>query len=132
MPPNALGRLNRIAGQRLELAIEEVDALGTFAEEYSIVYARYPSGSGISGTIVETLQECLGDTVPQVLPNIDPWGTPYTYWSDGAVYYILSSGPDRSRQVDLSTYEKTPDLVSWREYCPRGDDIVFINGNVCN
>jgi hypothetical protein len=61
------------------------------------------------------------------LPRVDPWGTPYEYYSDGTSYVVASAGADR-RFERGSLQIATDDDGATRLSESLDEDIVFQNG----
>ena len=120
-------------------ATQEVRAIGTAIEAYSVDFNRYPLPEGPGDRIVGDFElhrlRGLRETLrlySRVLPNDDPWESPYLVWSDGQHYAVLCLGsdgavskPGRLAKLLAAVSERTEE--PWPQHCLE-DEIVFANG----
>ena len=105
-----------VDAMKQQVAMNDLQILGTETEIYAVDHSRYPRGQGIVA-----LTGVLDIAQP---PMIDPWGTPYWYESDGNIYTLRSYGKDAKPD--------SPKLLRgyWRrETRTPSEDIVFSNGS---
>lgn len=127
---NTIARLVRIEQAKLSLAKEELTAIGTLVEEYSEQEGVYPGGGNGIDDPVERFKSVFEDSEIYLIPNLDPWGQSYRYWTDGSRYFVFTYGPDKRPSLDYSLLLEPE--ADWSDICtPRGDDMIFENGSLC-
>jgi hypothetical protein len=131
LPPNVVGRLERVSQLKIRVAVEELRALGTLAEDLSIVNGYYPCSPGRPESVPRKLEGDLDERALRRLPDVDPWGTHYIYWCEGSNYFIVSYGPDRKPGTDYDAFSSSYQYLGWNAVCNHQDDLVFENGKLC-
>jgi hypothetical protein len=122
-------KLRDLAEQRIGLARNEVATIGGAVEEFTEVSRTkaYPGANDLPATVRERLGAELPSTIVPLLPERDPWGSPYLYWSDGRDYFVLSYGPDMSPDDDYLELVRTLERVA--QDLSTKDDILWIDGS---
>ncbi|MDH3627184.1 MAG: type II secretion system protein GspG [Acidobacteriota bacterium] len=78
---------------RIKRSMSDLRSIGTAIESFSIDENVYPTqDSGLAP--VTTIEADLEPTYIRTLPQVDGWGQPYLFWSDGSQYTVLSMGAD--------------------------------------
>jgi hypothetical protein len=120
-------------------AMAEMRTLGTAFESFAADTNGYPTATDPDRDVgdfplskTEALSKVL-KSYARSLPTIDPWDSPYLYWSDGQHYVVICLGADAaiSRGGELANalqvFAKGGVAPRSPSHCIE-DDIVFANG----
>jgi hypothetical protein len=122
-------------------AMAEVRTIGTAFESFAVDSNRYPFLDGdspeitVGGHQLHRVSALSGElkVYARPLPKVDPWESPYLFWSDGQRYMVLCLGADgvvthRARLVRLlQSIGAGEEVEASRSSCLE-DEIVFCNG----
>jgi hypothetical protein len=122
-------------------ATAEVRTLGTAFESFAVDTNGYPTTTESDRTVgdfplsnIESLSTVL-KIYARPLPKLDPWDSPYLFWSDGHHYAVICLGADAtiSRPGDLAkalqAFANGGEFTRSPSHCIE-DDIVFANGSL--
>jgi hypothetical protein len=112
----------------LRHAMADVRSLGTSVESFAVDTNAYPGPVAP----IAAIEVIAGDIEPiyiRVAPRLDPWGSPYLFWSDTRHYAIVTLGSDGSADEEYETWglEQFTGLEPEATVEP-GKDIVFVDG----
>lgn len=125
--------------EMMRQAMAEVRALGTSIEAFSVDTNRYPTATDSDRTVdgfplskVETLATDLA-LYARPFPKLDPWNSPYLFWSDGQHYAVICLAADASLSHPgalaeaLRALSRGEEVERFQSKCVE-DDLVFANG----
>lgn len=90
----------------------DMRAVATSVEAYAVDHQKYPATQSMA-----RLRALVEPTYIRELPQVDGWGNPFEYSSDGASYLLRSRGSDGAWSGEVG---KTVDFAA---------DVVFENGS---
>lgn len=82
-------------------AMADIRSLAIAIETYATDTNEYPKVA-----TMDALEALLEPTYARDMPEIDPWGTPYEYISDGKSYRLASAGADRKLEWNTRVLER--------------------------
>ena len=104
-------------------AMSDLRTLATCVEAYATDRNEYPKVATL-----DELQPVLQPTYVRTMPKVDPWGTPYSYVSDGQSYRFASAGADKRFDWSAKHLDKSAGVEM--RYVESDDaDIIFQDGN---
>ena len=120
-------------------AMADIRELSTAFESFAVDNNFYPAASDSDRTVEEISLSNLERLSKELqiygwsLPSVDPWGSPYLYWSDGKRYALICLGADAAiatpeRLAEALRTISRDERVSRRESHCVEDDILLTNG----
>lgn len=111
--------------EQLRRAVAELRSIGTAVESFAVDNNVYP-GPAVP---IDAVLRIVADFEPlyvRVLPEVDPWGNPYHFWSDTQHYGAVSFGT-----AGISDYPYAlgagPSLRRCTTKPPRGSDRIWFS-----
>jgi len=112
----------------LLLAGAAMRSIGTACESYAVDNNMYPGPVDPTGDLASVEAE-LQPIYIKVLPELDPWGHPYRYWSDRNGYAVVSYGPDGVPDFPYDNWGKADfEALQTGPTTRTGQDLVWVNG----
>jgi Type II secretion system (T2SS), protein G len=126
--------------EQMRQAMADMRTIGTAFESFAVDTNLYPAATEPDRMIgdvpfsrIETLSTVLKIYVKS-LPKIDPWDSPYLFWSDGKQHYVvICLGADAAISQPatlvkaLHAFQKGEEVARAPSHCME-DDIVFTTG----
>jgi len=125
--------------EMMRQAMAEMRTLGTAFESFAVDTNRYPAPTEPDRMVgdvplsrIDTLSTVL-KIYARPLPKVDPWDSPYLFWSDGQHYAVICLGADAAISQPatlvkaLHAFAKGEEFARTPSHCIE-DDIVFTTG----
>jgi len=96
--PDRIIHLMQSGSQKRTMA--DIRSIATCFEAYHIDNDAFPGAPTEGWVAVETITRLLQPVYIRTLPLVDAWGNPFTFWSDGEHYRIVSAGRDGEPDAD--------------------------------
>jgi len=124
-----------LAPTKEERAVAEIRSIAMAVESFGVDHAVYPSSSG-RVLAAPAVLSVLVPTFIRTLPELDAFGGTYIYWSEGTKYVLISTGSDRTPDVDYSKLmvgnaEHFATTICHGRTESDKEDIVFFDGKFC-
>jgi len=103
--PDGIMRLMEGGAQKRTMA--DIRSLAMCFEAYHLDNDAYPGAPTAGWVEVETIANLLQPIYIRTMPLVDAWGKPFTFWSDGEHYRIVSAGRDGEAETDWTVAQGT-------------------------
>jgi hypothetical protein len=112
----------------LRRAMADLRTMGTACESFAVDTNFYP-GPVEPMDVVARIESSLEPIYIRVLPDLDPWGTPYRFWSDSQHYALVSYGPDGVPEHPYADWGRAEfESLETRPTTRFGQDLIFVTG----
>jgi hypothetical protein len=130
LPRNVSILLERVSAERKALARDDIQTICVLVEEFARKFNYYPGAPGPANEIKRQLQGFVGESLLAQVPQLDPWGNAYLYWTNGKDYFVVTVGPDGKPGADYRALGQTVPF-GVEAVCTSQEDIVLVDGQLC-
>jgi hypothetical protein len=117
--PERIIRLMEGGAQKRTMA--DIRSLATCFEAYHLDNDAFPGAPTAGWVDVGTIVNLLQPIYIRTMPLVDAWGRPFTFWSDGERYRIVSAGRDGVPDADWTTAPATGETSGFDRDIVMGD-----------